>query len=51
MSADERFALLGLELPPVTEPAGLYMPAIVTSGLCHLSGHLHPWHSQRPVVA
>lgn len=40
MSADERLAELGLELPPAPEPKGLYKPLVVVEGLAYTSGHL-----------
>lgn len=40
MSADERLAELGLELPPAPEPKGLYKPLVVVGSLAYTSGHL-----------
>lgn len=39
MSADERFAALGLELPPAPKPAGVYKPVVFEGGLAYVSGH------------
>jgi enamine deaminase RidA (YjgF/YER057c/UK114 family) len=40
MSAEERLAELGLELPPAAEPKGLYRPLVIAGGLAYTSGHL-----------
>ena len=39
MSADAKFAELGLELPPAPKPAGVYKPLVVTGTYCYVSGH------------
>lgn len=39
MSADARFAELGLELPPAPKPVGVYKPALIIGDMCYLSGH------------
>lgn len=39
MSAEERIAELGLELPPPPPPGGVYKPMLVINGLAYLSGH------------
>lgn len=39
MTAEERFAELGLELPPAPKPVGLYKPMVVIGNLAYLSGH------------
>lgn len=39
MSAEERFAKLGLELPPAPKPVGLYKPMVIVGNLVYLSGH------------
>lgn len=39
MSAEERLTKLGLELPPVPKPIGLYKPVVVVGNLAYLSGH------------
>ncbi len=40
MSADEKLAELGYELPPAPKAVGVYRPAIVVGNLCHTSGHV-----------
>jgi enamine deaminase RidA (YjgF/YER057c/UK114 family) len=41
MSAvDERLAALGLELPALAAPAGVYIPAVVSGNLVFTSGQL-----------
>jgi len=40
MSAEERLAELGLELPPAPEPKGLYKPLVVVGNVAYTSGHL-----------
>ena len=40
MSAEERLAELGLELPPAPEPKGLYKPLVIAGNLAYTSGHL-----------
>ena len=39
MTADAKFAELGLELPPAPKPAGVYKPLVVTGNYCYVSGH------------
>lgn len=39
MSAEERLAQLGLELPPPPKPVGVYKPIVVVGNLAYLSGH------------
>ncbi len=39
MSADERIAELGLELPPVPEPGGVYKPVVEIGNVIYVSGH------------
>lgn len=36
---DERFAALGLELPPAPEPAGIYKPCLIDGNKLYVSGH------------
>jgi enamine deaminase RidA (YjgF/YER057c/UK114 family) len=38
-TADERFAALGLELPPAPEPAGVYKPCLIDGHKLYVSGH------------
>ena len=40
MSAEQRLAELGLELPAAPEPKGLYRPLVICGGLAYTSGHL-----------
>jgi enamine deaminase RidA (YjgF/YER057c/UK114 family) len=40
MSAKERLAELGLELPPVTAPLAAYVPAVRTGNVVYTSGQL-----------
>ena len=40
MSAEARLAQLGLTLPPVPEPKGLYKPLVMVGNLAYTSGHL-----------
>ena len=40
MSAETRLAELGLQLPPVPEPKGLYKPLVIVGNLAYTSGHL-----------
>lgn len=39
MSAEQRFAALGLELPPAPKPVGVYKPVVIVDRLAYLSGH------------
>ena len=39
MSAEDRFAALGLELPPAPKPAGVYKPVVFIGDLAFVSGH------------
>jgi len=40
MSPEARLAQLGLALPPVPEPKGLYKPLLMVGNLAYTSGHL-----------
>jgi enamine deaminase RidA (YjgF/YER057c/UK114 family) len=39
MNAEERFAQLGLALPPAPSPAAVYKPVVITGSLAFVSGH------------
>jgi enamine deaminase RidA (YjgF/YER057c/UK114 family) len=39
-SPESRLAQLGIQLPPVPEPKGLYKPLLVVGNLAYTSGHL-----------
>ncbi len=39
MSAESRLAELGLQLPPVPKPAGVYKPLVVSGKMAYVSGH------------
>jgi enamine deaminase RidA (YjgF/YER057c/UK114 family) len=39
MSAEDRLAKLGIELPPAPKPIGLYKPVVVVGNIAYLSGH------------
>ncbi len=39
MTPEERFAALGLELPPAPKPAGVYKPALIEGSYLYVSGH------------
>jgi enamine deaminase RidA (YjgF/YER057c/UK114 family) len=39
MSAEKRLAELGLELPPIPKPAGIYKPVVVVGNMAYVSGH------------
>ncbi len=39
MTPEEKLAQLGLELPPVPEPAGVYVPYLAIEDLAYVSGH------------
>ena len=39
MSHEDRFAALGLVLPPAPKPVGVYKPLVITGNLAYLSGH------------
>ena len=39
MSAEQRLAQLGLELPPAPKPVGVYKPMLIVGNLAYLSGH------------
>lgn len=39
MSAEERLAELGLELPPIPKPGGTYKPVVQIGNLLYVSGH------------
>ncbi len=38
-TAEQRFAKLGLELPPAPKPLGVYKPCLVTGNYLYVSGH------------
>jgi enamine deaminase RidA (YjgF/YER057c/UK114 family) len=40
MSVEQRLAELGLQLPIVSKPKGLYKPVVVVGSLAYTSGHL-----------
>jgi enamine deaminase RidA (YjgF/YER057c/UK114 family) len=40
MGAESRLSELGLELPPVSKPKGLYKPLVIVGSLAYTSGHL-----------
>lgn len=39
MTPEERFAKLGLTLPPAPVPVAVYRPVVVVQGLAYVSGH------------
>ena len=39
MTPEERFAQLGLELPPAPTPLGVYKPLLIDGNHCYVSGH------------
>jgi enamine deaminase RidA (YjgF/YER057c/UK114 family) len=39
MSAEDRLAALGFELPPAPKPAGVYKPVVFIGNLAYVSGH------------
>lgn len=39
MSAEQRLASLGVQLPPPPKPVGLYKPVVIVGNLAYLSGH------------
>ena len=39
MSAENRLVELGLELPPIPKPAGIYKPIVVVGNMAYVSGH------------
>jgi enamine deaminase RidA (YjgF/YER057c/UK114 family) len=39
VSAEARLKELGLELPPIPKPAGIYKPVVVVNNLVYVSGH------------
>ena len=39
MSAEQRLAQLGIELPPAPKPAGVYKPIVIVGNLAYVSGH------------
>src|SRR5690242_15863301 len=39
MSAEKRIIELGLQLPPIPKPMGVYKPVVVSRGLAFVSGH------------
>lgn len=39
MSADEKLASLGLDMPPAPKPMGLYKPCVIVDNMAYLSGH------------
>jgi len=38
-TAEQRFAKLGLDLPPAPKPLGVYKPCLVTGNYLYVSGH------------
>src|SRR5690349_23075070 len=38
-SAEERFAQLGLQLPPAPAPVGVYKPCVQVGNILYISGH------------
>jgi enamine deaminase RidA (YjgF/YER057c/UK114 family) len=40
MRPEARLSQLGLQLPPVSKPKGLYRPVLILGNLAHTSGHL-----------
>ena len=40
MTPEEKITQLGLSLPPVSKPAGLYQPVVVSGKLAFLSGQI-----------
>jgi enamine deaminase RidA (YjgF/YER057c/UK114 family) len=49
MDFDAKLQDLGLQLPPVSAPKGLYKPLIVSGNLAYLSGHL-PSHADGTLI-
>jgi hypothetical protein len=39
MTAEEKFAALGLNLPPAPKPLGVYKPLLIDGKHCYVSGH------------
>jgi enamine deaminase RidA (YjgF/YER057c/UK114 family) len=39
MNAEARLAELGLQLPPIPKPAGVYKPVVVSGNMAYVSGH------------
>jgi enamine deaminase RidA (YjgF/YER057c/UK114 family) len=39
MTPEQRFAALGLELPPAPKPMGVYKPALIEGSYLYVSGH------------
>ena len=39
MTAEENFKKLNLELPPPPTPIGVYVPLLINSNYCYVSGH------------
>ena len=39
MTAEEKFVLTGLQLPPAPKPLGVYKPLLVDGNHCYVSGH------------
>ena len=39
MNAEARLAELGLELPPIPKPAGVYKPLVISGQMAYVSGH------------
>jgi len=48
-SAEQRFAKLGLELPPVPSPVGVYKPSVTEGKLFYVSGH-GPINNDRTLI-
>lgn len=49
MSAEQRLAKLGIELPPAPKPGGLYKPVVVVGNVAYVSGHA-PWRSDGTTI-
>jgi enamine deaminase RidA (YjgF/YER057c/UK114 family) len=39
VNAEARLAELGLQLPPIPKPAGIYKPLVVSGNMAYVSGH------------
>jgi enamine deaminase RidA (YjgF/YER057c/UK114 family) len=39
MTPDQRLVELGLKLPPVRKPGGIYQPVVTLNGVAYVSGH------------
>ena len=40
MRPEARLSQLGLQLPPVSKPKGLYRPVVVVGNMAYVAGHL-----------